>query len=97
MRFDHPDGKTAFFVNESTIVIGELDYAGRRYNGPRWVSIGHIGSSHGLLIGPTEWKGFLNIVHEIDKFIEDLDNKSDGEQECTSNPYNPTSDSSTAI
>jgi hypothetical protein len=29
----HPDGKTAFFVNES-IVIGELDYAGRRYNGP---------------------------------------------------------------
>ena len=79
MRFDHPDGKTAFFVNESTIVIGELDYAGKRYNGPRWVSIGHIGSSHGLLIGPAEWDGFVSMVHEIDKAIKGINAKSDSE------------------
>ena len=36
-------------------------------------------------------------AEEIDKFIEDLGNKSDGEQECTTSPCNPTSDSSTAI
>lgn len=79
MRFNHPDGKTAFFVNESSIIIGELDYAGRRYNGPRWVSIGHIGSAHGLLIGPNEWDGFVSMVHEIDQAIKEINAKGDSE------------------
>lgn len=77
MRVNHPDGKTAFFFQESTIIIGELDYAGKRYNGPRWVSIGHIGSDHGLLIGPSEWEGFVSMINEIDEAIKTINNNCD--------------------
>lgn len=77
MRVDHPDGKTAFFFHESVIMIAELDYKGKRYNGPRWVSIGHIGSDHGLLIGPAEWDGFVSMVNEIDEAIKTLNNNCD--------------------
>lgn len=54
MRVNHPDCKADFFFQEKTTIIGQLDYAGKQYNGPRWVSLGYVGSDNGLLIYPNE-------------------------------------------
>lgn len=81
MRVNHPDCKTDFFFQEKTTIIGQLDYAGKQYNGPRWVSLGHVGSDNGLLIDPDEWDGFVLMVHEIDKDIKTLNDNSDTQTE----------------